>query len=76
MLIRFKTSRFTHVPNHLYGYFPITLIRSYKSRKNLNKDYFVLMLESIISYHIKREELYFIIPFLMQKMFGIKKNIN
>ena len=34
------------------------LIRSYMSRKNLNKDHFVLMLESIKLYHIKREELY------------------
>ena len=67
MLIRFKTSRCTHVPNHFYGYFPINLIRSYMSRKNLNKDHFVLMLESIKLYHIKREELYFIIPFVMQK---------
>ena len=45
-------------------------------RKNLNKDLFVLMLESIKLYHIQREELYFIIPFVMQNMFEIEKNIN
>ena len=45
-----------------YGY---NLIRSYISRKNLNKDHFVLMLELIKLYRIKREELYFMIPFVM-----------
>ena len=53
-------------PSVSYGYFPINLIISYiYLETNLNKDHFVVMLESIKLYHIKGEELYFMIPFVM-----------
>ena len=35
------------------------------SGKNLHKDHFALTLDSIKLYHIKGEELYFMIPFVM-----------
>ena len=44
-------------PSIFYGYFHINLIRPYMSRKNLHKDHFELIQDSIKLYHIKGEEL-------------------
>ena len=43
----------------------LTLLDYICLETNLNKDHLVVMLESIKLYHIKGEELYFFIPFVM-----------